>query len=145
MLDIDKLNELIEQKYISKQKHPTLDLWVLNYTQKTQFDRNWNPTTLACRGLIVDSNYNIIARSFPKFFNLEEATSQGEQLPLEDFEVTEKMDGSLGIFFNYEGQWIVATRGSFVSEQAIEAKKMLDQMNTSALDKNYTYLFEIIY
>ena len=40
--------------------------------------------------------HNIGARPFPKFFNLDEAIANGEQLPAEDFEVTEKLDGSLG-------------------------------------------------
>jgi RNA ligase len=55
------------------------------------------------------------------------------------------MDGSLGIAFYYKGDWIVATRGSFVSEQATKATKMLKKYPIEHLDKNNTYLFEIIY
>jgi RNA ligase len=55
------------------------------------------------------------------------------------------MDGSLGILFNYEGEWIMATRGSFTSQQAIKGKEILDRHDISAWRKDNTYLFEIIY
>ena len=55
------------------------------------------------------------------------------------------MDGSLGILFNYEGEWILATRGSFTSPQAIKGKEILDRHDISAWRKDNTYLFEIIY
>jgi RNA ligase len=45
--------------------------------------------------------------------------------PTENFEVYEKMDGSLGIVFWYRGQWVVATRGSFTSDQANKAREIL--------------------
>ena len=50
------LQNLIADGYISKRKHPTEDLFILNYTAKTQYKKKWNKTTRACRGLIVDSN-----------------------------------------------------------------------------------------
>jgi RNA ligase len=45
-----------------------------------------------------------------------------------------------------KGEWHMATRGSFQSEQAIKAKQILDtKYNVSSLRKTRTYLFEIIY
>jgi len=45
-----------------------------------------------------------------------------------------------------KGEWYMATRGSFVSEQAVKGKLMLDRLNTkNGLIPGYTYLFEIIY
>jgi RNA ligase len=45
-----------------------------------------------------------------------------------------------------KGEWHIATRGSFVSEQAIKGKEMLDKLNTQfGMIPGYTYLFEIIY
>ena len=38
---------------------------------------------------------------------------------------SEKMDGSLGILFNYQDEWILATRGSFTSPQAIKGTEIL--------------------
>src|ERR1035437_5818205 len=144
-INVDNLKKMIDEKYISVQKHPDLDLFIYNYTQKAQFDRVWNNETLQCRGLILDGDFNVVARPFPKFFNLEEAIDKGEQLPIEDFEVTEKEDGSLGILY-YADDFYLATRGSFVSEQAIKGTEIL-MKKYGDIDWNpdFTYLFEIIF
>ena len=57
------------------------------------------------------------------------------------------MDGSLIILFYYEAkmEWILASRGSFISEQCLEAQKMFDVSMYDKLEKDLTYLFEIIY
>lgn len=139
---------MVADKFISKQKHPTLDLWIYNYTQRAQFDRVWNEETLQCRGLIIDSENNIVSRPFRKFFNLGEL---GENMTFEgDFTVTEKMDGSLGIsYFDPVGiKWYIATRGSFVSDQAIVATRLLNEKYAdfrNRMNPLNTYLFEIIY
>jgi RNA ligase len=44
-----------------------------------------------------------------------------------------------------KGEWILATRGSFTSEQAIKGKELLEKYNFERLHTGYTYLFEIIY
>lgn len=141
------LQKYIDEKYISVQKHPTKDLYIYNYTQKAQFDRVWTEETMNCRGLILDGSGNIIARPFPKFFNLEEAIEQGEQLPLEDFVIQEKFDGSLGILYWVGDEPFLATRGSFISDQAKVGIEILQgyRMYFNELNRNYTYLFEIIY
>jgi RNA ligase len=43
------------------------------------------------------------------------------------------------------GEWILATRGSFTSSQAIKGKEILNKYDISPLRKDNTYLFEIIY
>ena len=137
---------MIDEKYISVQKHPTEDLYIYNYTQKAQFDRMWNEATMACRGLIMNGKGEIIARPFKKFFNYGEYTGE---IPSGEFEITEKMDGSLGILYWIGTTPYIATRGSFMSEQAIKGSKMIQQIyadnSTLMFDPAYTYLFEIIY
>lgn len=44
-----------------------------------------------------------------------------------------------------KGEWILATRGSFTSPQAIKGKEILNKYDISPLRKDNTYLFEIIY
>ncbi|WP_201374000.1 RNA ligase [Ktedonobacter robiniae] len=90
--------------------------------------------------------HNIVARPFPEFFNLDEAIANGEQLPAEDFEVTEKLDGSLGILYWLDGEPRLATRGSFTSNQALVGTKIFQERYGSAyFYPDFTYLFEIIY
>ena len=138
------LNQYIEKGLVVKQDHPTLPLSIYNYSRTCQYDRLWDEVTLDCRGLVLDNEGNIIAKPFPKFFNMEELSDS--EIPNESFEVFEKMDGSLGICFYYEGEWHIATRGSFSSEQAIKGRELLNKYNyKNGLIPGYTYLFEIIY
>jgi RNA ligase len=44
-----------------------------------------------------------------------------------------------------EGEWILASRGSFISEQSVRGTEILKKYNLSPLSHEYTYLFEIIY
>jgi RNA ligase len=144
---LNDLDRLISLGYVSRRKHPYHDLFILNYTPKTQYEGLWNDTTISCRGLIVDSNNKIVARCFKKFFNYEEVIGDvNSRLSCGmSFSMTEKMDGSLGILYWIDKQPFIATRGSFDSEQAIKANEILRSKPTDFLDKNLTYLFEIIY
>ena len=138
---LEKLNQYYEDGLLYKQVHPTLPLTIWNYSEKVQFENLWDEVTLMCRGLVTDDKGDIIAKPFKKFFNIEE----GKYTPTENFEVFEKMDGSLGIVFWYEGQWILATRGSFTSDQAIKGTEILKRYNTYILFRHMTFCFEIIY
>jgi hypothetical protein len=187
--DLEVLSDYINRGLVIKQNHPTLPLSIYNYSRECQYNGMWDDITLNCRGLVLDTEGNVIAKPFPKFFNYEE--HKPEDIPNEYFEVYEKMDGSLGIFFYYEeelsderryniwfnnnyetgmerffepnnlpnfddpyyeptpkikGEWHMATRGSFTSEQAIKGMEIAKRYN---YDKKcvpgYTYLFEIIY
>ena len=138
---LEKLNKYYEDGLLYKQVHPSLPLTIWNYTEKVQYENLWDEVTLMCRGLVTDNNGDIVATPFHKFFNIEE----GKFTPTENFEVYEKMDGSLGIVFWYRGQWVVATRGSFTSDQAIKAREILKKYNTDIMFRHLTFCFEIIY
>ena len=186
--DLEVLSDYINRGLVIKQNHPTLPLSIYNYSRECQYNGMWDDITLNCRGLVLDLEGNVIAKPFPKFFNYEEHTTN--EIPNENFEVYEKMDGSLGILFYYEyelsdekryniwfnnnyetgmerffdpnnlpnfddpyyeptpkikGEWHMATRGSFTSEQAIKGRELLEKYNFEKLHTDYTYLFEIIY
>jgi RNA ligase len=106
----------------------------------------WNDVTLMCRGLILDGDYNIVARPFFKFFNLGEHENQ--VILNEPFKVFEKLDGSMGVLYWIDNEPFMATRGSFISEQSVKANDILRSKYAHilrGLDKSKTYLFEIIY
>jgi RNA ligase len=139
---LEKLNKYHEDGLVYNQVHPTLDLTIWNYTEKVQYEGLWDEITLMCRGLVTNSKGEIVARPFRKFFNMEE----GKHTPTSEFEVYEKMDGSLGIFFYYNNEPVFATRGSFTSDQAIKGREILNKYNwEQGTYEGYTYLFEIIY
>ena len=142
-VNIEVLQQLVKDGYLTARPHPTAELLIWNYTPRTQYEHYWTLETLLCRGLITRVDGTVVARAFEKFFNYEEIT---EPLPLEPFTVTEKMDGSLGILFTLDGTPQIATRGSFTSEQAIRANHILqERYNKFHFQPDYTYLFEIVY
>lgn len=143
LFDIEKLEALAGEGWLRRQRHPEADLWIYNYTERCQFEKHWIPETLACRGLILDAQGAVVARPFPKFFNLHELDSPPSR---EDggYRVTEKMDGSLGIFYELEGEQFIASRGSFTSEQALEGTSILRD-HALRPNEGATPLFEILY
>ena len=143
--DLSILNSYIDEGWIVKQDHPTLPLSIYNYSRTCQYEKKWDDITLNCRGLILDKEGNVVANGFSKFFNYEEVY---DQIPLDQelMYVQDKMDGSLGILFNYEDEWHMATRGSFTSEQAIKGLEIAKRnFDLDKLIKKVTYLCEIIY
>lgn len=145
-IDLDLFNSYVERRLINRQEHPSGRLLIWNYTPQAQFSRAWDDVTMQARGLITDRQGNVVARPFRKFFNIEE---RAEPLPNEPFQVAEKLDGSLGVMFWDGYSYDIATRGSFVSDQAIKGAGMLSehiaQSGVDWIDPAYTYLFEIIY
>ena len=142
--DINILNDYIERGLVVKNDHPTLPISIYNYSRTCQYENNWDSITKMCRGLILDNEGNVVAKSFNKFFNYEELTFK--DIPEETFEVYEKLDGSLGILFWFRGNWILASKGSFISDQSIRGTKILNEKyNVEVLPKGYTTVVEIIY
>lgn len=142
---LDILLEAVDKGYVTTQKHPYLPLVIYNYTRLCQFEKMWNPATLSARGLILDIEGNFVAKGLDKFFNYEELGNN----PIPNFEYVyrqEKADGSFGIIFYYKNEWVIATRGSFQSEQAIRAKEIFfKKYPVDKLSKELIYLVEIIY
>ena len=145
-LDVDLLRKMIDLGYINITKHDFVDLYILNYSKMCTIDQVWNDVTEKCRGLIVDTVGNIRSLPFKKFYNYEEIQDKSI-IPNLPFKVFEKMDGSLGISYWIGNTMFLATRGSFNSDQAQIGTAILHSRGwdvLNQLDKNLTYLFEII-
>jgi RNA ligase len=140
-LNIKLLEQYREDGWIKCQKHSSLNLIIWNYTEKTQFTRKWDAVTNICRGLITDDTGKIVGRSFDKFHNYEEQ----ELKEAKCVRIFNKADGSLGILFNYNGEWIFTSRGSFESPQAIKGRSMIPDQLLNVLDPSISYVFEIIF
>jgi RNA ligase len=143
MLSIDAF---LNHPYVFKSEWE--DLVIFSYTRECQYDRAWDEVTRAARGIIFNKvTGELVARPFPKFFNLTEMpeTSFGN-LPDGPFSATVKMDGSMGIVYPYKGQYWVSTKGSLKSDQAKWATEWFrSNAGMSEIKKGWTPLFEIIY
>jgi len=128
----------------------TGDLAIFKYTQDTHIQGLWNDTNRQARGIIFRSDGTVVARPFPKFFNLGEVSeTMVENLPWdEEIEIAEKVDGSCGIgyFLTGDVSWSLATPGSMESNQAKMGTQILNaNYPTQLLPKDCTPIFEIIY
>lgn len=145
IFDPHLLLDMVNEGMVRIQFHPSFPLCIATYTKDAVVKREWNPVTTACRGLIWhEQTGEVLARPFPKFFNL------GEPGAREDYnapvEVTDKMDGSLGIGYVWEGKCHIATKGSFTSPQADEGSRLLHTYYPDWLPpQGVTPLWEIIY
>lgn len=149
IIDRNILLPYIEKGLITERKHPSYDIFIYNYTQKCSYGRYWDNITLMCRGLILSSGGEIISNPFPKFFNVEELESPNlPDIPLEPFQVYEKLDGSLGILYKTPYGFRISSRGAFASPQADVGSDMLYrhlEQHGNHFQDDLTYLFEIIY
>lgn len=144
-LDLDQLSFLQQEGLVKLVKDPETGLNLANYTPKAQYGRYFDahPLLLDCRGIIYDDTGLVRAKPFHKFYNVDEhpSTKMDVLTTYEIPEITHKIDGSMITVAMYEGRVIVATRGSFLSTQAQEAKTILRR--DLILDPLCTYVFEL--
>ncbi len=150
LLELDELQKMVAEGRINKQVHPTLPLYILNYTAKCQYANVWSNSERICRGLIVEEGTNkIIARGPSKFMNYGQPGAPETTMDTL-VTVTRKEDGSLGIGWRYDGQYGIATRGSFTSDQAKHATAKIDERLRIDIDNaidfaSGTIVYEIVY
>lgn len=135
----------------------TDDLLVLNYDQIES--PKTHPIVIECRALILDREFNIVSRSFDRFFNLGEAPLTQTHLDWSIAGAHEKVDGSLMKVYNHRGYWYIATRGMAYAEGATEFGVTFKQLALKAfglgsdaemqvvfnkyLQSDRTYIFEL--
>lgn len=138
---------LIMRGYICKEEHHEAGMSILNYTHLCKRDQYWDEITMWCRGLIVDERYSILYRPMKKFFERNQLYHYFVPHGNKHFELYEKKDGALGILYWLGSYPFIATRGSFISKQAIIGTSLLYSKYSSEIlkmNKSYTYFFEII-
>ena len=144
---INELEELIRLGYIYKVKHPTFPLWLYNITRKCKLYRNWNYTTLSCRGLILDESGKIVARPFKKFFEKKDIHQEILDILPENKVITEKLDGALGILYTYKNNHYICCKNNFNHYSGVIATDIFYN-DFYPLEfpeiKDHTFLFEII-
>lgn len=183
LMDPALLKRMLDEGFVTTQTHPEDEhLRVLTYSKTAQIAGRWNDATTQARGLIIRaekedlSDAVVIERPWRKFFTLSQMTgSDGKaawalgdeedgpqnmalaSVDSLDFdapaEVTDKMDGSLGILYHApDGQLAFATKGSFASDQAVAYTKLLRENKkfydaAEALKRENpttTFLFELV-
>jgi len=140
------IEDFLNHKYIKFDEFK--DLIIFHYKEDCVYDKAWDEITKAARGIIFNKKTGeLVARPWSKFFNLGEMPESCiDVLKDKAFYVLQKWDGSMGILYKYEGEYYVATKGSFTSEQAKWATEWARKhINFNNINDNFTYIFEIIY
>lgn len=112
-----------------------------------------------CRGLILDTDFNIVSRSFDRFFNFGEMPETQAHLDWSKAVCMEKVDGSLIKIYFWNGLWRISTRGTAFAESTVNgfpetfAELVLKALKLTAegfqercneeLLPYYTYIFEL--
>lgn len=123
---------------------------MLHYEEEAHFEQAWTPFNVTCRGLIVDlATREVLAYPFDKFFNLGERpeTEYDKLLQLGNFDVSEKLDGSMiTLFYDRASRKVLATtKGSFDSEHGAFATPLVPPaFQNEDLLREYTLIFELI-
>jgi len=122
------------------------DLRLYNYSNACAIERNWNGATRLARGLILDLKaQRVVALPLETFFNYGGEHDTHGRKGEGTVSYLEKMDGSCIFIWFYDGEWRTSTRGAFYSDQAILAWNIVhEKINTKMLDKNHTYICELI-
>ena len=77
-----------------------------------------HPVVRECRGLVLHAQtHDLVARSFPRFFNWGEMAEEMKGFDFSDFTVHTKEDGSLVLLYFFAGQHINGQNLLFVAEQ----------------------------
>jgi RNA ligase len=148
-LDEEKLSQYVDQGLVDMKFHKEFPLAIFTYSRKTVRENIWDDITEKCRGLIVNlETGDIIARAFEKFFNYGTADrpeTQQQNLPTTRPMILQKLDGSLGIRYTYNGQDFIASKGSFHSEHAKWMTSYYHKVSPNATwPEGYTPVFEMI-
>jgi hypothetical protein len=144
------VNEFIKQHGLEKlqkdygiivKDYPEEQLYILNYDQIES--PTYDPLIKECRSLILDYNFNIVSRSFNRFFNYGEHSSSS------DFDIKkcffyEKVDGSLIKLYKYKGKWNISTKGTAFAESNTPFGHTFKEMVWEALnvstEENFQFL-----
>ncbi|UYA58113.1 putative RNA ligase [Klebsiella phage DP] len=144
------VDDLVAKKLVTKKTYtegPFAGLSVLKYKNNVFWDNLWHTDQrlLECRGMVVDSEDNVIIWPFTKIFNRFE---NGKDLPMDkQICVPRKVNGFMAAAGAYNGDWIVSTTGTLDSDFAHMAKEKIDFYQNWTLDcrdmKQLTLIFEI--
>lgn len=142
------VDDLIEQGLVKKKTYTSGEfegLSVLKYSKKVFYNNLWNKDKrlLDCRGMVVDSEDNIVVWPFTKVFNLYENNTKVSRDKI--VIAPRKINGFMCAVSVYNGKPIYSTTGSLDSEFAKMAKFMIeDQMIPEfEFEENFTCIFEI--
>ena len=130
----------LENLGIKIKEHPTDGRVILNYCQINSPKED--EVVRECRALTLNKQGELVARSFPRFFNAGEALSITRVFDWNDCKAWDKLDGSLIKIFYWRNAWRIQTRNSFADSQIQEQPYTWESLVRKCLDNTYFRKFE---
>lgn len=145
---IFNVDDLVQKGLVHKKTYkdgPYEGLSVLKYKNSVFWDNLWHTDSrlLDCRGMVVDSQDNVVIWPFTKIFNRFE---NGTDLPLDKMVVcANKSNGYMAAATFHKDKLLVSTTGTLDSEFARMAESYLEKLNWDiiASPDSFTFIFEI--
>lgn len=111
--ELNFIQQMKDSSLVKERKLPD-GISSLNFTRDAFHKGEWNELSVKARGMFVDKNGNIIARSYDKFFNFEEV----EETSIESLKknlifpikIYQKENGFLGILSVYNGELLFCSK-----------------------------------
>ena len=151
------IENLRKNKYIFE-KELDNNISSFNFSKEAFFNRVWNNMTTQARGLFIDTkNYLVIARSYNKFFNLDEREETKYEKIKDKLNYPAyfylKYNGFLGILSIYNNEFIFGTKSQLSGDYSDYFKnifnKLFNKKQKEAIKKrlikdNSSMVFEVI-
>lgn len=136
------LSSLVEEFGIKTNEHEDGRV-ILNYHQIDSDKFKFEEIVRECRGLVLNKyDWSLVARSFPRFFNLGEYRKEQDKFRWGQSIATEKVDGSLIIIYYWNGGWHVNTRNSYSNTNVNDSPFTFRQLVDMALPQNWQNKFD---
>jgi hypothetical protein len=122
-------------------------LKIIKYKKAVFFKNLWNEYLEQFRGLILDSDYNIVSYPFTKIYNFGIESQSPHFDDLERVIAVRKINGFMVAMTNFNGELLVSTTGSIDSKFVGYAKDLLNDTIASEVlnSPDYTFLFEAVH
>jgi RNA ligase len=149
-LDTEKLKRYVQSGHVEAHYHKTFPLVLYTYGRPTVWENLWDDVTTKTRTLIINTQTGeIVARGFEKFHNIDTGFAPEthlRNLPKDAPLVTDKLDGSLGVLYRWDGNDYIASKGSFHSDHSDWANRFYREhyRAVGTWPQGWTPIFEMI-
>ena len=151
------IENLRRNKYIFE-KELGNNISSFNFSKEAFYNKVWNNMTTQARGLFIDTNnYLVVARSYNKFFNLDEREETKydtlKEKLLYPINFYLKYNGFLGILSIYDNEFVFGTKSQLDGEFSnyfknifykIFDKKQIEAIKNRLLKNESSMVFEVV-
>lgn len=134
------------------------DIYSYNFTKEAFYNKVWNNMTTKARGLFINTkDYHIVARSYNKFFKIDERRETSLEKVKENINYPVKFylkyNGFLGILSHFNNELFFASKSTNTGEYVEYFKNIfykrfddnqIEAIKRKIIDENLTFVFEVI-